>query len=336
MSNIVYDKLVKKRKALTRKLISRISEAPNSKDGYFVPGYALENYKKYLNQIRENKENKKKIDLFLAGTPMNDDMLALHLQASAFQNTSSDYLHLLFAFQQTRDYLVRQLGLALNPQNGRLIFQSEHVPLVMGLYSIGWHQEADQVVRQIWDHPKAPLATGLGPKDLMAWFPSYFSLGSRELIEKRGPNPHPNRGEVYGEPNEPDSPHSYLLGCWNDPDPAKVRNALIAYSEQNMARSLLPESKRMGWDFESWWYVPWDILAINMRRKALGLEWVETGDPRMEEVWQNREELPLVKDDLVWPAYLEICDILEVKPYQPRKSIDVKVNRDTFDLEVVG
>ena len=72
-----------------------------------------------------------------------------------------------------------------------------------------------------------------------------------------------------------------------------------------MARSLLGENKRTetGFDIDSWWYVPWDILAIQMRRKALGLDWVETDDARMHEVWQNREELPFVKDDLVWPTY---------------------------------
>ena len=101
---------------------------------------------------------------------------------------------------------------------------------------------------------------------------------------------------------------------------------------------MLSPNKRLeiGFDFTSWWYVPWDILAINMRRKSLGLDWIETGDPREEEVWQNREELPFVKDDMVWPAYLEICDILGIEPYEPRKSVKVRVDRETFDIEMVN
>ncbi len=104
-----------------------------------------------------------------------------------------------------------------------------------------------------------------------------------------------------------------------------------------MARSLLGENKRTetGFDIDSWWYVPWDILAIQMRRKSLGLDWVETDDARMHEVWQNREELPFVKDDLVWPTYLELCDLLGVEPYKPRKSVEVRINRENFDFEVV-
>lgn len=334
MSNIIYEKLVKRRKTEIKKHLKRLSEAPESKDKFFQPGYAHDEYAEDMPLIRSQKRPKD-ISLFLSGAAMTSWKTPLVHQAAAFDRGDRSHLEVLFAHQMTRDYLVRQLELATEPVRGRRIFDYQFIPLVMGLYSIGWHEEADQVVRQIWDHPNAPLASGLGPKNLMAWFPSYFSLGSRELIEKATP---PDRGEVYGEPNEPDSPYSFLLGCWKDPDPTKVRNALIAYSEQNMARSMLPPNKRMeiGFDIQSWWYVPWDILAINMRRKSLGLEWVETGDPRMEEVWQNREELPMVKDDLVWPAYLEICDILGVEPYQPRKSIEVKVNRENFDLEVIG
>jgi hypothetical protein len=56
----------------------------------------------------------------------------------------------------------------------------------------------------------------------------------------------------------------------------------------------------------------------------------------MHEVWQNREELPFVKDDLVWPTYLELCDLLRIEPYKPRKSVEVRINRENFDFEVVS
>ena len=212
------------------------------------------------------------------------------------------------------------------------ISSRELTELTMGLYAIGWRDEADQIMRQVWEHPEPPRSSSLFPDYLMAWFTIYFALGSRDLIA----------GAKFeapeGEPNEPDSPYSFLLGCWKDADPAKVRNSLVAYSEQNMARSLLGENKRTetGFDIDSWWYVPWDILAIQMRRKALGLDWVETDDARMHEVWQNREELPFVKDDLVWPTYLELCDLLRIEPYKPRKSVEVRINRENFDFEVVG
>ncbi len=78
------------------------------------------------------------------------------------------------------------------------------------------------------------------------------------------------------------------------------------------------------------------VKALEAEVKALGLDWVETDDARMHEVWQNREELPFVKDDLVWPTYLELCDLLRIEPYKPRKSVEVRINRENFDVEVVG
>lgn len=329
MATTLTDKLNRAREKELTKLSARFAEAPNSTDGYFVPGLALEKFEDGLKNLRSAPGNKKHLAMFLAGPAWTGEMIPLTHQAMAFARADATALELSFAFQMSRDYILRQLKIA----TGRpVMFEYEHMRLVLGLYAIGWCAEADATERSIWEHPKAPLVRAFMPARLMTWFTSYFALGSRDLIAATELEP------PQGEPDEPDSPYSLLLGCWKDSDPAKVSNSLIAFSEQNIARSLLPESKResCGFDTTSWWYVPWDVLAINMRRGSLGLAWVETDDPRMLEVWQNREELPFVKDDIIWPAYLEVCDLLKLEPYQPRKSIDVKVDRRTFALEPLG
>lgn len=331
MNDTIYKKLVSKRKSLSKKLLQRLSEAPKSKDQYFNTEYLYAAHERELVRARDflSGRSPRKTSLLSTGS-MNGSFHIMPHIAKAFAEKDHDRLYLYYAYMIGRDYLVRQIKLAMNPDV--YLHTGKLEPLTMGLYAIGWPEEAGQVMRQVWEHPEPPRSYSLFPKYLFVWFTIYFALGSRDLIA-------PVEFEKgYGEPNEPDSPYSFLLGCWKDADPVKVRNSLVAYSEQNMARSLLGENKRveMGFDIDSWWYVPWDTLAIQMRRKSLGLDWVETDDSRMHEVWQNREELPFVKDDLVWPTYLELCDLLDVEPYKPRKSIEVRINRENFDFELVG
>ena len=331
MNDTIYRKLISKRKSLSKKLLQRLAEAPKSNDQYFNTEYLYASHERELAKARDFLSGRSpKITLLLsAGSMTGKDEIMSHI-AKAFAEKDHDRLHLYYSYMIGRDYLVQQLSLAMNPDV--FIFSRELTKLTMGLYTIGWPDEAEQVMRQVWEHPKAPRTRSLFPDYLIVWFTIYFTLGSRDLVARA------KFDVAEGEPNEPDSPYSFLLGCWKDADPAKVRNSLVAYSEQNMARSLLGENKRTetGFDIDSWWYVPWDILAIQMRRKSLGLDWVETDDARMHEVWQNREELPFVKDDLVWPTYLELCDLLRIEPYKPRKIVEVRINRENFDFEVVG
>ena len=331
MNDTIQKKLISKRKSLSKKLLQRLSEAPKSKDQYFNMEYLFASHERELIRARDflSGHSKRQTSLLGTGSMVGSFHIMPHI-AKAFVENDHDRLALYYSYMIGRDYLVQQLSIAMNPDV--IIFSGELTELTMGLYAIGWPDEAGQIMRQVWEHPEPPRALLLFPDYLMVWFAIYFTLGSRDLIARA------KFRDASAEPNEPDSPYSFLLGCWKDADPAKVRNSLVAYSEQNMARSLLGENKRTetGFDIDSWWYVPWDILAIQMRRKALGLDWVETDDARMHEVWQNREELPFVKDDLVWPTYLELCDLLRIEPYKPRKSVEVRINRENFDFEVVS
>ena len=331
MNDTIHKKLISKRRSLSKKLLQRLSEAPKSNDQYFNTEELFASHDEDLAQARAFISGRSlKRPLLLVGGSMAGKFEIMPHIAKAFVENDHDRLALYYSYMIGRDYLVQQLSIAMNPDV--IIFSGELTELTMGLYAIGWPDEADQIMRQVWEHPEPPRALLLFPDYLMVWFTIYFTLGSRDLIARA------KFRDASAEPNEPDSPYSFLLGCWKDADPARVRNSLVAYSEQNMARSLLGENKRTetGFDIDSWWYVPWDILAIQMRRKALGLDWVETDDARMHEVWQNREELPFVKDDLVWPTYLELCDLLRIEPYKPRKSVEVRINRENFDFEVVG
>ena len=126
--------------------------------------------------------------------------------ANAFAEKDSDRLALYYSYMIGRDYLVQQLSIAMNPDV--IIFSGELTELTMGLYAIGWPDEAGQIMRQVWEHPEPPRALLLFPDYLMVWFTIYFTLGSRDLIARA------KFRDASAEPNEPDSPYSPAFPKW--------------------------------------------------------------------------------------------------------------------------
>lgn len=238
----------------------------------------------------------------------------------------------------THWYLLRHLE---NTQFGDKRLNQNHTgnvaETILGLYAIGWHQEAEEYCRNIWLNFEGGFGRGgygLLASDLVFWFANYFALGSRDLIEPWVDHPNFN-----SEPDQPQHIYSLLLGCWKDPDPDKVANTLTAFSEHNVAQVCLPDGALFATEYNDlldWRFIPYDVAAIQMRRKALGLPWIDNGDQRLRMCFAFGDEAPLVKDNIIWPIYLEACELFGITPYQPRKSVEVRVSRDDYDCEKLG
>lgn len=200
-----------------------------------------------------------------------------------------------------------------------------HLPeLLLGLQAIGWVDESREYCEYAWQNAaRAFQDGGLPTNELLAWFSVYFTLGSRDLIAPTG----------IKEPDKPDSVYSMLLGKWKNPDPAEVSNTLLAYAERNVAETLLPQSKRpLDLERPDLLFIPYDVLAINIRRHAEGLAWVDIDDPRMEGWPVSTEKMPLVKDNVTWPIYVELCKLVGVEPMRTEKEIEVTVDPETLEI----
>ena len=128
-------------------------------------------------------------------------------------------------------------------------------------------------------------------------------------------------------------PYWMLAQVWNDPDPAKVRNALQAVRDMNLGTTFIkdqPEGSRVYIVDEFLLLDDYEVRSVNMRRKALGLEAVEVesyiADPLPNEV------LPFAKDDVFYPAYLKMCEELGAEPYAPETTIDVRLDPETLSV----
>lgn len=123
-----------------------------------------------------------------------------------------------------------------------------------------------------------------------------------------------------------------LAQVWDDPDPAKVRNALLAVREHNIGTTFIkdvPEGNRVYLVDEFLLLYDYDIRSVNMRRKLMGLPVVEVED-YIYDMDLPLEVLPFAKDDVFYPAYVKMCAELGVEPYAPENSIDVRIDPETL------
>ena len=196
---------------------------------------------------------------------------------------------------------------------------------LLGLQSIGWEKEAYQYCEHLFtqDADRLNRTVSIIPEELFAWISIYFTLGSRDLIAQAG----------FKEPNKPDSIYSTLLGDWQDKDIGELSETLLRYGEYNVEKTLLPPSKRpLDLDYPDLLFIPFDILAVNMRRKTLGLSWVETSDPRVTGWPVSTDKMPLVKDNVTWPIYLELCHMAGVSPFSSQHEIEITLDPETLDI----
>jgi len=121
----------------------------------------------------------------------------------------------------------------------------------------------------------------------------------------------------FVEPDFTDHPYGKMLEVWKSENTDDVKDALQAYSGFNTFESLR-QRNQIKHDFslhKDLWLIPYDVAAINMRRRALGLDWVEIDDPRMDDLYTEWDELPFVRDDVTWPIYLKTCAAMGFQPY---------------------
>lgn len=221
----------------------------------------------------------------------------------------------------TQNYALHHLLTSMD----ELIRPLSHAALprfLLGLQSIGWQQEAREYCEHIFTHC-TDSSFDIIPEELFAWFSIYFTLGSRDLIAPT----------TFKEPNKPDSIYSTMLGDWQNEEPAELSKTLARYGEYNVDKTLLASSKRpVDLDSPDLLFIPFDILSINMRRKVLGLSWVETGDPRMNGWPVSTDKMPLVKDNVTWPIYLELCEMAGVTPFSSEHEITITLDPETLEL----
>lgn len=203
--------------------------------------------------------------------------------------------------------------------------------IALMLHSIGWHEEALGLVRDYWTHyakttsrpidaPNPPF-----PGEVLAWFTSYFVLGSRDLIAPYG----------FEEPDAPDTPMSHLLARWLDQDAASVVNLFTAFGEHNAAIMLQSANRRPS-DYHSdlMLMVPYDTMAIQARRAARGFDPIPATDLRDTGIVKLEGDQPLIADDLVWSAYRMACEGLELPVYEPRQVVEATLSRADLSLQV--
>lgn len=230
---------------------------------------------------------------------------------------------LYFAKKMTQLYAIQHISVASQyrnpPDTGR-----ELAHFLLGLSAIGWTKEAQSYCTFILTEQRDQIESNtIMPNELFAWFSLYFTLGSRDLIANT----------KLKEPNKPDSIYSKLLGDWQDSDTSILKETLDAYAELNVGNTLLPESKRpLDISNPELLHIPYDVLAINMRRHAMDLHWVEIDDPRMEGWPVSTNKRPLVKDNVVWPAYLKLCEMIEIVPFQSELEIEVTLDPETLEI----
>ena len=260
---------------------------------------------------------------------------AVSKAAAAIEARDRDTARFNIAHHATQQFLEVDLGLkiaaaGLRPK--KVIPHWAAADLALQLNAIGWHDEATDFMTRYWtqypqttsaplDNPDAPLA-----RELLAWFGSYFTLGSRDLIAPYG----------FKEPNEPDRPMSHLLGRWREADAAGLRNLMTGFAENNCANLLLPRNRRTpDYDNQLMLFFPYDVLAIQTRRETEGLDPVPYDDPRAAMMYAETDRLPFLADDLIWPAYQLGCERLGLEQYVPRETVGARYDRFSFSVEPV-
>ena len=208
------------------------------------------------------------------------------------------------------------------------------------LQSVGWIDQASQIVHNLWHdytmNPPVKLDVQVGlprPEQWVnpmanpyiahkqSWFTSLTTLADKTPMENLG----------YDPDMDSLGAHWMLAQVWDDPDPAKVRNALTAMREQNVAATFVKESESQPQYIVNHLLLlhDYDIRSVNMRRKLMGLPVVEVED-YIYDMDLPLEVLPFAKDDVFYPAYVKMCAELGVEPYVPDNSIDVRVDPQTL------
>lgn len=281
---------------------------------------------------------------FAEGSGALDMAMVIRLEgicaSAAAHVTSAHYTqnytarHVSFLANATHSFLMAHLTLSrlrAGRQKNAMISFSKLAHNTAQLHAIGWHEEAAWLAEAVWANAANTLGQNgdvpqIMPNELFGWFMSYFTLGNRDLIAASG----------VTEPDDPDTPFSHLLGRWREPDAAGLTNLMTAYAEQNMARSMLPFANAPADSIEKlWWYVPYDIYAIQQRRVSEGLDPVPLDDPRADIPLPDFVDAPLIQDDLIWPAYLRACAEDGITPYAPRKAVQAVTDRATLEVTLV-
>lgn len=163
-----------------------------------------------------------------------------------------------------------------------------------------------------------------------AWFNTMTCVDPAIWRDKWGYNP------------DPDSlgPYYMLAQVWDDPDPEKVRNALTAVRELNVATAMIDTDKlpegRVPYMVDGFLLLyDYDIRSVNMRRIAKGLAPVEV-ETYIYDYDLPLEPLPFAIDDVFYPAYCKMCEEIGVEPYVPENPIKVRLDVERVRVERVG
>ncbi|AUH65254.1 hypothetical protein [Paracoccus zhejiangensis] len=208
----------------------------------------------------------------------------------------------------------------------------------------GWEDMARRFAFDIWTGYRAEnteQATVLfGSPDRTSWVNDH---DNPYLVQKAAwfttmTTVDPEIWRHYGYDPDADSlgPYWMLAQVWDDPEPAKVRNALQAVRDMNLGTTFIkdnPEGQRVYLVDEFLLLDDYDIRSVNMRRIAKGLAPVEVesylSDPLPNAV------LPFTRDDIFWPAYLKMCDELAAAPIRPDSTVEVRLDPETLRVERV-
>ena len=287
------------------------------------------------------------IDLFAASGAMEgvaNGALVTGFSAADSPEAKQDFLSVITSLRQMSFHLHTTAH-----RNGVRTFFNPQFNTIAGiqaqmLQSAGWLHEAETMVNWLWaDHFEASGdKTDLlfGNPNRGAWINEHSNpylvhkaawFATMTTVEE-------SLWRQHGYDPDMDSLGPYWMRAqvWNDPDPAKVRNALQAVRDMNLGTTFIkdqPEGNRVYIVDEFLLLDDYDLRSVNMRRKALGLEAVEVesylADPLPLDV------LPFAKDDVLYPAYLKMCEKLVAEPYAPETSIDVRLDPETLQVSRV-
>lgn len=212
------------------------------------------------------------------------------------------------------------------------------------LQSAGWIDDADRLLQWLWtdyfseDPPKSALR--FGNPSPGAWVNDH---ANPYLVNKAAwfttmttVDPALWRGAGYAPDADNLGPYWMLAQVWDDPDPARARNALQAVRDLNLGTTFIkdsPEGKRVYLVDEFLLLDDYDVRSVNMRRIARGLDPV-TVDSYMPNPLPNAV-LPFAQDDVFWPAYLKLCAEIGAAPITMENPVAVRLDPATLRVHRV-
>lgn len=318
--------------ALQKKVQARQKKIAAAAASWQIPDTHIQLFSDWLKELTDHVDGSVDLgihaDSAISAIPTGTHQAAV---AAIFAGEATD-ADFFIAAQTTQSFLAHDLGMKISAAGLRAKAVIPHwkiSPFALLLHAIGWHDEALDFMTRYWQqYPQMTSAAIEAPmppntRNVLAWFGSYFTLGSRDLIEPYG----------FEEPNDPDSPMSHLLGRWKEKDGDNLRNLLTAFAETNAARLLLPDRTREAdYSEELMLFFPFDVQAIQKRRSALGLEPIACDDPRGDFAISGTRRLPLVQDDVLWPAYLRACETLGLTAYRPVNIVAARYDAASFRI----